>query len=240
MSNAMTKSDAGLPAVASGSWGSEGLDNKDLLIPKLLLMQGLSELVAEGKAAMGDFVNSVTGEVLGNKTKPVEVIPICTFKTWVISEKLGDKFEYKEVVPWTTDNDAWKLEEMVNGVLLRRDRVLNYYVLLASEATRADCIPYLTSFRRTSYMAGRKIANHFGKCAMLDVPPASKTLKLTSNFEKNDLGNFYVYGVDEGRKTTDQELSKAYTWWKTLSQNKHKVDDSDLVAKEVEPTEDKY
>src|SRR4051794_30344857 len=83
--------------------GMEGIDASDILIPKLLLMQGLSELVAEGKFQMGDIVNSVTQAKLGDKTKSIEFIPIATFKTWVV---MHDK-QYAATLPQTLENKSW-------------------------------------------------------------------------------------------------------------------------------------
>jgi hypothetical protein len=64
---------------------------------------------------------------------------------------------------------------------------------------------------------------------MLKQPPAAKSLKLTCTLVKNDLGSFYVFGVDQGRSTKPEELTNAYNWYKTLQVNKDRirVDDSD-------------
>src|SRR6478736_4784251 len=85
----------------------EGLVPSDIVIPKVLLMQGLSDLVAERKAQLGDIVRSTTAEKLGSPEKTLEFIPL-SFPTsqWVIEMKKpgGNKFEYKKMIPRTAAN----------------------------------------------------------------------------------------------------------------------------------------
>ena len=217
------------------SWGNEGVDSSDIMLPKILLMQGLSEAVNEDRASMGDIVNSLTYEKLGDKNTSVEVIPISTFKTWVVSTKepKGSKFEYDSVLQMDASNVNLPMDETLSdGTEVRRDRTLNFYVLLSSELPQGDAFPYVVSFRRTSYPAGKKFINHFTKMSMLKASPAAKTLKLSCRIEKNDLGNYFVFDVDSGRISTKEEVGAAYEWYKTLSKGMFKVDNSDLKAPE--------
>jgi hypothetical protein len=204
--------------------GMEGIDPSDILIPKLHLMQGLSDLVAEGKASMGDIINSTTGEKLGDKKDSIEFVPVSTFKTWVIFED----GEYKQTIPMTPDNSHWLLEEQVGEMSVTRDKVLNFYVLLSKEVGNGDAMPFVVSFRRTSYTAGKKVATHFAKMSMLRAAPYAKTLKLTCKFEKNDKGSYYVFDIEQGRKSTAEEVAAA-EMWKPIVSRGVKVDDSDLA-----------
>jgi hypothetical protein len=70
-----------------GDWGSADVSASDVIIPKILCMQATSELVAEGKARMGDFVDSITHEVLGSVDSPIKFIPFHMEKVWIVSEK---------------------------------------------------------------------------------------------------------------------------------------------------------
>lgn len=224
-----------LVEVGEGSWGAEGVDNTDILIPKLLLMQGLSVLVNEGKAAVGDIVNSVTEKVLGGKGKGVDIVPFFSTKSWVYMEKRNDKYVFVRTEAYTAANADRAIEGVTpEGLAYRYDRALNFYALLAEEATRADALPILLSFRRTSYMAGKKIATFFKQCEMLKLPPASKVLTLTSATEKNDLGTFFVFDVASGRVTTKEEVAGAYRWYAAIKKGMHKVDNSDLGETESE------
>lgn len=236
------------PALFESSWGTEGTDTQDILIPKLLVMQGLSDLVTQERAQMGDFCNSVTGEIIGSARekdfRPVIFIPIMTFKTWVVSQKAdpAEKYEFKEVIPMTPANSGWELEEQVDGMYVRRDRCLNFFVLVEGQT---DGLPFSLTFRRTSYRAGQKLATHFKTCELAaargrPVPPASKTFKLIAHKETNDHGTFYVLDVEPGAATSSEDLKIAFEWYQTLRSRQVKVDDSDLkdetVAKETVDT----
>lgn len=213
-------------AVPEGTWGTEGTSTKDILIPKLLLMQGLSKFVADEKAQMGDIVNSLTGDILGGKTKPVEIIPIMSFRTWVIYEIVGDKPQFKSVVPMTRENEDWELEGEEDGAPVRRDKCLNFYVMLKTDM---GGFPYLVSFRRTSFRAGKKLVNHFKLAEMKRIPPAANSVMLACSKQQNDDGTFYVFDIAPGKPTAKEDLSTCYGWYKTLSAGTGvRVDNSDL------------
>ena len=242
------KAQSNLPVEAhEQNWGTEGTDSRDILIPKLLVMQGLSKMVVAEKASMGDFVDSVTGEVLGSgrekDLKPVPFIPIMTFKTWAEYEKIEQKgkepkLEFKGIIPMTEANANWPLEEEKDGVPVRRDRCINFYVLLAD---KPDDLPYLITFRRTSYRAGQKLATHFKKCELAalrgkPVPPAKSIFNLTATKLTNDKGTFFVADVERSGETPNESLKLAWDWFQMLKTSNVKVDNSDLEG-DVAPTE---
>lgn len=230
----VTKEANNLALVPEGTWGAEGTSSKDILIPKLLLMQGLSQFVGEEKAQMGDIVNSLTGEVLGSKNKAIEIIPILSFRTWVVYETIENSPKFKAVVPMTRENEGWELEGEEDGAPVRRDKCLNFYVLLKTDM---EGFPYLISFRRTSFRAGKKLVNHFKLAEMKRIPPAATSVMLTCTKQQNDKGTFYTFDIAPGKKNSPEELQTAYGWYKTLQTSNVKIDDSDLVKGEPIPTE---
>ena len=68
------------------AWGVEETTTKDLLIPRLMIMQGLSQNVIDGKAKMGDVVDSMANEVIGGKDKPVKFLPFKVEKIFYVEE----------------------------------------------------------------------------------------------------------------------------------------------------------
>lgn len=230
--------------VGAPVWGSSELNSKDLMIPKILLMQGLSDAVQDKNLDVdtGDMINSVTLEKLGDEKNPVEIIPIHIFKTWVVSFKpiKGNKFNYVKTEPMTASNENAALEEEGvdedgNKGTWRRDRTINVYALVAKELAEGGALPYVISFRRTSFTAGKKIATHFAKMGMIRQAPAAKSLMLKCTQEQNDLGTFYTYDVLPGRITTLEEVNTAFDWYKQISASAPKVDESDLKAVEPAP-----
>lgn len=123
----------------------------DLLAPRILLMQGLSDLVAEGKARQGDIVKSLNGEKIGDGKTPVEFIPLAMQNAWMITEKLNGKYEYRKQIPRRSivsnadvaeeqsrpdpekqaDDLAWDFKYLGNE--WKRTKVINVWALLPGD-----------------------------------------------------------------------------------------------------------
>ena len=226
-----------LPAAPEGysaAWGSENIDASQLVIPKILCMQGLSQMVAEGEAQMGDIVDSMTGEQLGcgreKDFQPLNFVPLYSFQEWVVYDKLGgDKLQYVEKVPFGPTNADWKWDTEKQ----KRVLVMNFYVMLERDLEDRGALPYLLSFRSTSYKAGKKLATFVKKGALSDRPAPAYTYTLTANKTSNDHGTFYVLDVKKAGETDAKFYDPAqkgicFEWFKQLKAGTHKVDDSDL------------
>jgi hypothetical protein len=212
-------------------WGAESVDAKDMMIPKVLLMQGLSKLVAEEKAAMGDLIDSVSFAKLGDKKTPLEIIPFYSFKTWIILQKKPgeEKYDYVETLSMDSSNEHLDPNETLeDGTEIRRDRVISFYVLLAKDFEEGAVLPYVVAFRRKSYPTGKKVVNHFKNMSMMRMPPAAKKLLLSCRLEQNDKGTFYVFDVAQGAKSSQDEIDMAKVWYDNVKTKSYKVDDSDV------------
>lgn len=239
---AVTPIKSALPAeVSQAAWGSEGVDNSDIIVPKLLVMQGLSQLVADGQASVGQIRDSLEGKLLGGwdaskkAPVPVEFIVFQSFKTWVEFQNLNGKDEFKAQYPMTPENMALPLEEMVGGIKIRRDKALNFYVLIPSEIAGGAAFPYLLTVRRTSYKAGKKLITTFAKLRSFKKPVAAKVMTLLVAQQENEKGKFFVFDVATGRDSTDAEMNEAYRWYKTFQTAKVTVDNSDLKTEAPAP-----
>lgn len=207
------------------------VDKSDILIPKLLLMQGLSELVGEEKAQMGDIVNSVTAKILGGKEKELSFIPLVHFKDMAKFELIdGEKPKFLEILPWTSQTAALPWEEKQMGKTIKNMARLNFYVLLESEITEATALPYLLSFTSTSYQNGRKLATHFAQADMANLQACSMLFNVTSKKEKNDKGIYYKFDVAPKGPTPEKYISKIEMWTDVLSKGLYQVDNSDFEA----------
>jgi hypothetical protein len=203
------------------------IDQADILIPKLLIMQGLSEFVAQEKAVMGDIVNSVTGEVLGGKGKPISFIPLMMNKVWIKYKIQGGEQKYVGTIPWSAANSNTKWEDVdKDGALLRNDACLNFYVMLERDLESSSGLPYLVSFRRSSYRNGKKLVTHFAQTQMANVSPYAMTLSLTSSKEQNDKGTFYIFDIMPGKDTDAKYCDKLELWTETLKKNMHNIDET--------------
>jgi hypothetical protein len=240
MTTELVKQESNLPAELDGSWGSETISNDDILIPKLLLMQAMSQLVSEKEAAeAGDIIKSTTEEVVGGREKGVKIVPLMSFKTWTISEFTGSKFEFRSTEPLTMQNAAAALEwtdAASDGsgktTTWRRDKGLNFYVLVKGDLEAAvngngACLPALISFRRTSMQAGKKLASGISESAMMKRPAASRVYELKSMKRKTDDHTYFVFDlVPTADKVSNEELTFAKQWYDTLKSSQVKVDDA--------------
>lgn len=230
---APTQAPALSQAQVMNEWGmANTLTAKDIIIPKILVMQGLSKQVTTGKAVMGEFRDSLNGKLLGDIEKsPLEFIPFLLEKVWIVFEERNGTMKYTKTIPMDAANENWPYEEVINGVKIKRDRTMNFYVLLPSEVSAGGEIPYILSFRRTSARAGQKLATTmYVRNISANKTPASTALSLLGTRQSNDKGTFVVADVQEKRGSTPQEVASALAWVKRIKAGQTKVDDSDLES----------
>lgn len=212
------------------AWGAPpSITHKDIVIPKILPMQGLSKKVMEGQAAFGEFRDSLNNELVGTLNKPFEFIPFFMEKVWIVFEEKNGAMKFTKTVRIDTGNEDWPYEEVVNGVKIRRDRTMNFYVLLPEEVEKGIAIPYILSFRRTSLNAGKKLATTmFVKNMAAKKTPAAMVCELGGVKTQNDKGTFVVMDIKEKRPSTNVEIAKAFEWLQPIAKGAAKVDNSDL------------
>lgn len=240
MSTAVVKMETNLPAQAD--LGGEEILNQNIVVPRVLLMQGLSDLVTEGKAQMGDLVRSTNGEKLGGPDKPLEFIPITFTNTWILSELVGKKYEYRAQEPLSAKNQdlPWEFEK--NGTKWKRTKSLNLFALLVSDA-RAELaemekakqgempdpdkalLPVMISFRSTSFVAGKDVVTHFAKARKFSLPGYVSVLRLKCAREKNDKGTYFVFEVENAGKTPQELMETCKYWQGTLASRNVQVHD---------------
>lgn len=225
---------------AANTSGGEEILSGSIVIPRLLIMQGLSELVTERKAVLGDIVRSQPVEILGNPEKPVKFIPITFNNEWMLSEKVGAKFEFRGMEKMTAANEHLPWEFKKDGVDWKRTKVVNLYVLLPSdiEAEKAELakaangempdpdkvlFPLLLSFRSTSFPAGKDIVTHFAKAKHFGVKGYVSTMELSCYQDKNDSGSFYVAKVTKCGQTSKDYLAACESWYNILQTRKVEV-----------------
>ncbi len=201
------------------AWGAgTHIDSKDIIIPKILLMQKMSDLVGNGKAKPGDFVNSLEGTVLG---KTVDFIVLDTYKTIQIFE--GN--DYKQTVPFTAEEAAKPYDEVVGGIKIKRSHVTSFYVLLPRDIQMHVPFPMVISFKGTSAYTARKLSTMLLKLQMLNRPSAGAVFNLSCHEEKNDKGTYYVMDVSQTRDSTMDELVYAKQWYDTIKTKGAKIDE---------------
>ena len=205
------------------AWGGEPLSARDVIIPKILAMQGLSDLVTEGKARFGEFVDSVTHEVLGSIEKPIEFVPFHMEKVWIISSrKVGtDKFEFDKYEAVTPANEnAYPLTEIIGDTEMKYEYAMQFYVLLPSDPS----MPKVITFKSTSGRTGKVLFTQmFVRNRAAGLIPPAYIMELGGKKEKNDKGTFVVMEVKPKGKTSEALLADCLTWLNVIKQGKTQV-----------------
>jgi hypothetical protein len=195
------------------AWGDTDVSAGDIVIPKILLMQGLSEAVAEEKAKMGDYLDSLTGTVIGSHKKPIEVVPFHLERIWIHSKKEGGDFVFDSITTAHGPNE-YEYLQVQDGVEWKHEYCMNFYVLRPEDMA----LPYVLSFKGTSRKAGKALATQmFVKNKMAGKIPPAFVMELGAHKESNDKGTYYVWDVTVKRESSKEEVSTAFDWFKTVN-----------------------
>lgn len=209
------------------AWGAEDVSSKDVLVPRIMLTQQLSELVKNGKAMAGTIVSSSLNEILASAGQSLEIIPIKTYREWVENTvetgKGGkDKESFKRIVPMTRANENWPTEEIVDGEAIRRHKSLNFFVVIPG---KLDSLPHVVQFRKTSYRTGQQLATHFKMSELQKKTPARQVFALSAVSKSWEGYDFFVLEVEAKRAATQDELNAAYNWYRLLSESNVSTDE---------------
>lgn len=218
------------------SWGAnQEISSNDISIPKILTMQFMSDKVKSGEAKYGEFRDTMSNELIGSIDDPFEFIPIHLERKWVVYEMIKGKRNFlrvDKVISNPTDpkyNDNAPYQDKEGDMIIERDRVMEFFILLPKEVEAGGAIPYVVPFRRSSLRAGQILSTQmFVKNRAMNLPPGGWVCTLGGRSVSNDDGEFAVMDVKPSRQTTPKELDAAFTWYKTIVAGAVKVDDSDL------------
>lgn len=221
-------------SVKQVDWTKTEVSADNLILPRLQLMQGLSELVHEGKAKLGDIVKSSTGEILASKDQALEILPLTCKEYWIVMRKEGTKLEFSHIETLVQTPMGSPREFIKEGSEYQRIRTLDFYVLIKKEiageiqarealAAGGMCdpdlclLPAIVSFKRSSFQAGKEISTAMLKAKHFGMPSFVKSISLSSAIEKTDLGTFAVFTTKQGVMSTVEELEVASHWYKTIT-----------------------
>lgn len=218
-----------LPTELQGSWGTENVEAKDVLIPRIFLAQKMSDVVDTAGVKPGQFYRSTSKEVLGGGTKAIELLILSSFKTWTIEKKKGEKYEFESVIPYTpTDaNLPWDFTEQ--GETKRRNETFSFYVIPVADFQTSEVLPAVLSFRRTQVACAKAITSYMMLMKNYRTPACTYVLDFTSTLKENDFGSFHVPEMKKGRKATIEEMTVCKQWYDAISKGVVKVDAEAVV-----------
>ena len=217
-------------------WGGQMPLGTDVVLSKILPMQLTSKLVADAKAAFGEYRDSITGEKLGSLTEPRAWIPFHVQKYWDIMQPNAEgdfKFVRMEPLvenpadPAYNDNLPWL--DKVDGVETKRVRRMNFYMIDPNQVVDGSAMPYILSFKSTSYKEGKKLYTQmYMRNRKVGLPPPGYTIVLGLDKQSNDDGKWVVPTYELGRKANQAEITECLNWYKLITKGGVKVDESDL------------
>lgn len=263
MTQALTKSDIQTPALRNQPL--QEVIASDVLIPRLLLMQGISPLVTARKAQLGDIVRSTTGEKLGNPDKPVDIVPIKLSNTWTNFEVVGQKGEFRSQEPRTAANETLPWEYARSGTTWQRKKTVTLFALLPQDVAAYEAeiarvvkdggipdlnktvLPVVITFMSTSFKwAGKKCSSFFNTLQVTQrrVPSIQSydyVLPLLCKEEKGVKGTYYVYDFAPTVPLKNKDARKvAAEWASALGTMTVRTDDTGEVvdSNEAESSDD--
>lgn len=207
--------------------GFDSVEKDDIKMPRLSILQGLSEVVIEGNAKMGQIGNSLTKEVYGDS---VDIIPLFMFKTraqFDIERGLVMMSRDNETVTMAIDEFAEHLNRPVNevpGSEWNGDQpptfsvVYNFPVLLVDKLNQ---FPVSLSLMRTA----TKVAKEFLSMARFSGEDMfARVYTLKSEIVKGDKGTYALPVVNFNRRCTDEEYEIAKKFFDMLYNRKKDID----------------
>jgi hypothetical protein len=106
---------------------------------------------------------------------------------------------------------------------------MNFFCLRPAEVENGSSIPYLLSFKSTSYKEGKKLLTQmYLRNRRVGLPPPGYTIQLAGIKDKNEDGTWVIPQYTLDRKASAAEMSEALNWYKLINKGGVKVDDSDL------------
>ncbi len=208
------------------------LFSNDLLIPKVWLIQSMSDLRKEKKADEGQFVDSQTGELIADVGGSFQFVVLKTFKRWHTCEKKGDKKEFlsSELMVFGKNHD-FKYEDVVDGKEVIRRQVISAYVLLAKDAVQGINKPYIIDFASTSKHAGRVIVSDIATLNNRKLPSFAGFFEMTAKEEKFEKGEAFVKVAKFGGFLPKDAMPFLVECYKGLQsiQDQIEIDDRDVI-----------
>lgn len=238
----------------------------DVLIPRLLLMQGISPLVSGRKAQIGDMIRSTTVEKLGDPEHPLEIVPLRMVNSWISFETAKSAGTTAPAFRGQTERNAsneqleWDYTGP-NGEEMFRRKAITLYALVPADVQKYNdeikramdsgeapdlnrtVLPVVLTFQSTSFKhAGKKCASFFNNVRVnaqriKGLAPFQYVLPLVCREEKKGTQSWYVYDLNPPKPLKDAAIREEAARWATIiNAGNVKVDTEGEVAEASGPS----
>lgn len=201
-------------------WGDVVVEAKDLILPKILLQQALSEAVKQRIAKDGDYYNTLTGSVCSNEAGNVSILPFYCRQSYFVEKFNGKKFEFLKTVPCVVGQDPLPFEETIEGVRYKNTHAYEFFCMLEEGGT-----PAIVSFKSTSHKTGKQLFNlMYLQNPQQGKTPAHNWITLGSKEDTSKDGDRYnVMTITVGVQSTKEQVAECLTWISTIKKSDFKV-----------------
>ena len=217
-----------------GTWGAGGGDDfeqSDVITPRIILLQKMSQLVDDGSGKAGEFLDSIDKMILSDGVNALEIIIIDKNKSWKVSDVNGNKPVYVRMEEFNSETASASYEFEENGIKMRRDKLFNYTCFVVKEKGGLENeMPYLFTLSRSAGQVAKHLNTIIEKLRVMKKPSAATTFLITSTKVTNDKGTWHIPEVKVGRPTTQEEAAVAFSWWESLKTGKVAIKAQDNEA----------
>lgn len=199
-------------------WGMD-----DLQLPILKLIQSNSDAFKKGLAKLGEFQDPVTGEILGNQVELVFLGPPKNGAVY-FDKKKGPGLICKSMDGVRSINGdlctecpfgvfhsgEWRLGEGGVKEPPKCSKSKEFLAVLRSSLKTGLPYPILLSFIKTSYGAGKSLANKLrSNLTFKQMMYYEYSLKIGSKPKENNKGDFLIYKIEDGDQLSSEEIELA-------------------------------
>lgn len=211
------------------AWGTEGTSSKDLVIPKIQIAQANSNACKEGNARPGDLVHSLTKEVLVSKGTKLELLPILSVASWIITTPKPPgggfpTFIRKEPLTQDNDSDIWRIEDFEDNTPVVRNKCLTYLVLLVDRKTG---FPFFIDFQNTNKAGGKNLSTIIQENKFRGEPAPSRVVEMSTTLKNYKGNSWFIMNVAPTREATEDELVQCKKWYDLFSKVQFKEAEED-------------
>ena len=213
-----------LTPLAQQAFGDAVVTMDTVQLPRLLVINPTSKVKKQNKSFQdGDIVDSTNLDVVAESGNSVNAIPFAlrfsVFRYVVVD---GQK-EMLDVIPYT---GAVPYETVIDGKNVVQSPAMTAYFLLSSDVEKGEALPYVYTFKGSSYQAGKKLNTiMYVKNKMAGRAPWASVVSLNSIEKKNDKNEWFAMDCTQvkDRAANAQELAAAEFWYGEFSKGNVKV-----------------
>lgn len=216
---------------------TSNLDASDIAMPRLHLLQPMSQGVGEEFKA-GQIVHTGTQEAVGDKDSPVIFIPFSVMK---VNQKFRTDVSPKEYIctepfdadrPWQEEGYLWT-QYGGNTVKCLAQNYKTFIVHgLLEDDDSGMALPVSITLKSSAGRGVKPLTNHFATMAQFnamrgtDIKPYSNAWELTSEKITKEGQNYYAWRFKKSRPVTAEEIEQCDMWSESLNANAMKYADS--------------